>query len=187
VNSLENAIGAACREQGFALVGFAQLTPLQARETFFQQWIDEGRAGDMGWLAREPERRFDPRRLDPRLRSVISLAYPYAAPVPPRVDWRAELRGRIASYALGPDYHDTVLARTRAVAATLSALRPDAVTRIYVDTGPVFEREWAAEARLGWFGRNTNLLNRYHGSYFFLSEIFTDVEFAAPTEPYREH
>ena len=187
MNSLENAIEAASREQSFALVGFAALKPLKEREAFFQQWLEEGRSGDMGWLAREPERRFDPRRLDPRLRSVISLAYPYTAPVPPRIDWRAELRGRIASYALGTDYHDTVLARTRAVAAALSALRPHAVTRIYVDTGPVFEREWAAEARLGWFGRNTNLLNRYHGSYFFLSEIFTDVEFAMSREPYREH
>jgi len=187
VQALEDKIAAAASEQGFILVGFARLEPLRAREAFFRGWIDEGRAGDMGWLAREPERRFDPRRLDTRLRSVISLAYPYTAPVPPRIDWRAELRGRIASYALGPDYHDTVLKRTRAVATTLSALRPDAVTRIYVDTGPVFEREWAAEARLGWFGRNTNLLNRYHGSYFFLSEIFTDVEFAMSPEPYREH
>ena len=145
MQALEDKITAAANEEGFILVGFARLEPLHAREAFFRGWIDEGRAGDMGWLAREPERRFDPRRLDTRLRSVISLAYPYTAPVPPRIDWRAELRGRIASYALGPDYHDTVLARTRAVATTLSALQSDAVTRIYVDTGPVFEREWAAE------------------------------------------
>jgi len=59
--------------------------------------------------------------------------------------------------------------------------------RAYVDTGPVLEREWAAEAGLGWFGRNTNLLNRHHGSYFFLAEIFTDVEFDSAVEPYREH
>ncbi len=64
---------------------------------------------------------------------------------------------------------------------------PGALVRVYVDTGPVFEREWAAEARLGWFGRNTNLLNRYHGSYFFLAEILTDLEFEPAGEPYREH
>jgi epoxyqueuosine reductase len=187
VNSLETAIEAASREQGFALVGFARLKPLKARADFFQQWIDEGRAGEMGWLAREPERRFDPRRLDTRLRSVVSLAYPYTAPVPPRIDWRAELRRRRDNTALDADYHETVLARPLADEAKLCTLRTDAVMRIYVDTGPVFEREWAAEARLGWFGRNTNLLNRYHGSYFFLSEIFTDVEFAFSPEPYREH
>ncbi|HVA40910.1 MAG TPA: tRNA epoxyqueuosine(34) reductase QueG, partial [Candidatus Binataceae bacterium] len=108
-------------------------------------------------------------------------------PRPPDFDWRTELRGRIAAYALGPDYHDVVLRQARAVADDLAAAVAGALSRVYVDTGPVLEREWAAEARLGWFGRNTNLLNRYFGSYFFLAEILTDVEFAPAGEPYREH
>jgi epoxyqueuosine reductase len=139
------------------------------------------------WLARAPERRIDPRVLDPRLRSIVSLAYPYTPPRTPDLDWRAELRGRIAAYALGPDYHDVVLRKARVVADALVEAVPGAVSRVYVDTGPVFEREWAAQARLGWFGRNTNLLNRYHGSYFFLAEILTEIEFAPAGEPYREH
>ena len=141
----------------------------------------------MGWLAREPERRINPRVLDARLRSVVSLAFPYTPPRPPDLDWRAELRGRLAAYALGPDYHDMVLDKACVVADTLVAEIPGAISRVYVDTGPVFEREWAIEARLGWFGRNTNLLNRYHGSYFFLAEILTDAEFEPTGEPYREH
>jgi len=80
-----------------------------------------------------------------------------------------------------------VLRKARAVADGIAATVPGALSRVYVDTGPIFEREWAAQARLGWFGRNTNLLNRYHGSYFFLAEILTDVEFAPAGEPYREH
>ncbi|HJU12387.1 MAG TPA: tRNA epoxyqueuosine(34) reductase QueG [Candidatus Binataceae bacterium] len=172
---------------GFAAVGFAQLSRLSGREDFFRNWLTEGRAGEMGWLGRQPERRLDPRLLDQRLHSVISLAYPYAAPKPPVHDWRSELRGRIAAYALGPDYHDVVLEKTRLVADTLKVENSDAVSRVYVDTGPVFEREWAVEARLGWFGRNTNLINRYHGSYFFLAEIFSNLEFDRPVEPYREH
>ena len=184
---LEQILTAAAHEQGFVLVGFAPLRRLDNRAEFFNRWLAEGRAGEMGWLGRDPERRFDPRRIDPRLRSVVSLGYPYAAPAIPDLDWRAAMRGRIAAYALGPDYHDTVLARARAVAARLKDERPDAVTRAYVDTGAVFEREWAAEARIGWFGRNTNLLNRHHGSYFFLAEIFTDAEFEPSGEPYREH
>src|SRR5579863_1747302 len=176
MKALEREITAAANAAGFVLAGFAPLRRLDHREGFFRTWIDEGRPAEMAWLAREPERRFDPRRLDPRLRSVISLGFPYQAPAPSRVDWRREMRGRIASYALGEDYHDRVMARARAVAAELERLRPAALARLYVDTGPVFEREWAAEASLGWFGKNTNLLNRSHGSYFFLAEIFTDLE-----------
>lgn len=157
------------------------------REEFFRQWLAEGRAAEMSWLAREPQRRIDPGVIDLRLRSVVSLAFPYTPPRPPNLDWRAELRGRIAAYALGPDYHDVVKAKARIVAEALTAAIPGAITRVYVDTGPIFEREWAIEARIGWFGRNTNLLNRHHGSYFFLAEILTDAQFEPVGEPYREH
>ncbi len=187
MGTLEHAVTGFAMDLGFALVGFAPLRRLTNREPFFREWLQAGRAAEMGWLAREPARRFDPRVLDPRLRSVIILAYPYTAPSLPQIDWRAELRGRIASYALGPDYHHVVLHKARTIAAELLALRPQAVTRTYVDTGPVFEREWAAEARLGWFGRNTNLINRYEGSYFFLAEIFTNLEFEYSSQPYRDH
>ena len=175
MTQLDQEITAAAQAQGFVLVGFAALRGLPRGE-FYQRWLDDGRHGEMAYLAREPERRFDPRRLDARLRSVISLGYPYQAPAPANVDWRHEMRGRIASYALGDDYHDRVMAQARLVAADLQRLRPDALTRLYVDTGPVFEREWATEASMGWFGKNTNLLNRTHGSYFFLAEIFTDLD-----------
>jgi len=187
VTQLEGTVRRAALDQGFAMVGFAPIRRLDHRVEFFRDWIAEGRPAEMAWLARDPERRLDPRRLDPRIRSVISLAFPYDPPAPPPIDWRAELRGRIAAYALGPDYHDTVLAKARVVAQMLEAARPGIVTRLYVDTGAVFEREWAVEARLGWFGRNTSLLNQYHGSYFFLAEIFTDLEFAPAAEPYRDH
>lgn len=172
---------------GFVTAGCAPLRRVDEREEFLRGWLAQGRAAEMAWLAREPERRLDPRLRDPRLRSVISLAYAYAAPLPPRVDCRAELRGRIAAYALGPDYHDMLLAKTQRVAARILELHPNAIVRTYVDTGPVLEREWAAAARLGWFGRNTNLINRYYGSYFFLAEIFTDLELEGSAEPYRDH
>jgi epoxyqueuosine reductase len=187
MTAIEDRIAATASEQGFILTGFAPLRSLKDRVGFFDQWLAEGRAADMDWLAREPGRRIDPRVLDSRLRSVVSLAFPYTPPRPPELDWRAELCGRVAAYALGPDYHDVVKAKARVVAKALSAAIPGAITRVYVDTGPIFEREWAIEARLGWFGRNTNLLNRYHGSYFFLAEILTDVQFEPVGEPYREH
>jgi epoxyqueuosine reductase len=184
---LERRVADCALRLGFALVGFARIRRLAARESFLFEWLAEGRAGEMEWLRREPEQRLDPTLRDQRLRGVVSLAYPYAAPRPPILDWRSELRGRIAAYALGPDYHDVVLKKARLVAGALEAEGRETITRVYVDTGPVLEREWAAEARLGWFGRNTNLINRYRGSYFFLAEIFTNLEFDSPAEPYRDH
>jgi len=187
VPNLNKIVTTTALEQGFAMVGFAAIRPLDERREFYRQWLDDGRHGAMGYLAREPDRRFDPRVLDSRFTSVVSLAYPYHSPMPPKLDWRAELRGRIAAYALGPDYHDVVLKKARAVAEAMGKIRGGVVTRAYVDTGPVFEREWAAEARLGWFGKNTTTLNRDHGSYFFLAEIFTDLELEPTRGAYREH
>ena len=142
--TIEQAIGEAARREGFVLVGFARLRLLDHREEFYRRWLGAERHADMTYLASDPERRFDPRVLDSRLRSVVSLAYPYEPPAAPAVDWRAELRGRIAAYALGSDYHDRMLEKTQSIAGLIAAMRPGAVTRCYVDTGPVFEREWAA-------------------------------------------
>jgi epoxyqueuosine reductase len=187
MNLLREAVTRTAIEQGFALIGFARLHPLSEREDFYREWLDSGGNASMTYLAKEPELRFDPRRLDSRYKSVVSLAYPYAARATPKVDWRSEMRGRIAAYALGRDYHDVVKKRARAVGNVIRQLRRGSTTRTYVDTGPVFEREWASQSRIGWFGKNTMMLNRAHGSYFFLAEIFTDVEFDAATEPYRDH
>src|ERR1700722_7761142 len=179
------------RKLGFVLVGFSRLRRLDEREDFYRRWLADGGHASMAYLEREPERRFDPRRLDTRYKSVVSLGYPYAPLAlldkSGTIDWRAELRGRIAAYALGPDYHDYVLKRDRTIADMITRERVGTIARAYVDTGPVFEREWAVEARLGWFGKNTMLLNRDHGSYFFLAEIFTDLDFEPSAEPYREH
>src|SRR5260370_39340417 len=149
---------------GFVLVGFARLRRLQEREDFYRRWIDDGGHAAMDYLARAPERRFDPRHLDPRYKSIMSLGYPYARPALPEdsrtLDWRAEMLGRIAAYALGPDYHDHVLKRARIVADAIIKDRPSSIAHAYVDTGPGFGREWATRAGLGWFGKNTMLLNR---------------------------
>jgi epoxyqueuosine reductase len=184
---LSETLTRAAHEQGFVLVGFARLHPLRDREEFYRHWLADGGNASMTYLAKDTELRFDPRRLDARYKSVVSLGYPYAARATPDVDWRGKMRGRIAAYALGRDYHDVVKKRARAVGNVIRQLRPGSTTRTYVDTGPVFEREWASESRIGWFGKNTMILNRDHGSYFFLAEIFSDVEFDAPTEPYRDH
>src|SRR2546427_11860652 len=105
--SLEDQIRAHAAVLGFTLCGFTRLSPLP-RERFFSDWLAGGYAGEMSYLARKPERRLNPAIPFPQARSVICLGYPYAPPRLPALDWRRELRGRIAAYAAGGGYHDTI-------------------------------------------------------------------------------
>jgi epoxyqueuosine reductase len=167
-------IRAAAAELGFAGCGFAAVEPLPRRR-LLRDWLAEGRAGDMVYLRRRFHTRLDPRVLFPWARAVVSLIYPYAPPPAPPPSWRAELRGRVAAYALGADYHQTVGGRLRRLAGVIVGLGPGVRAHPYVDTGPVLEREWARRGGLGWVGRNTMLLDGRHGSWFFLAEIFTSL------------
>jgi epoxyqueuosine reductase len=170
----EETITAEARALGFPLAGCAPLAPLPL-EHFLARWLAEGRAGEMSYLARRTAERVDPRRAMPWAASVITLAYPYRPPPAPAGDWRASLRGRIAAYAFGEDYHDRVGARLRTLAERLVRLFPGTRFHPYVDTGPVLEREWAVRAGIGWIGKNTLVLHHAAGSYFFLAELFTDL------------
>ena len=162
------------RALGFPLVGCVPLEALPRAE-FLATWLAEGRAGEMRYLERRPGERLDPRRRWPWARSIVTLAFPYHPPPPPCDEWRAALRGRVAAYALGCDYHDRIAGVLRRLIERLRERWPDATFRPYVDTGPILEREWAMRSGLGWIGRNTLLLHRHAGSYFFLAELLTDL------------
>jgi epoxyqueuosine reductase len=173
--SLEAQIREQAAALGFTLCGFTRLTPLP-RERFFTDWLAQGYAGEMGYLARAPERRLDPAIPFPQARSVICLGYPYAPPRLPAIDWRRELRGRVAAYAAGADYHDTIKSKLLTLIGFLTDRYSDLWVRPYVDTGPLLEREWAVRSSLGWFGKNTMLLHKKAGSWFFLAEILVSLE-----------
>jgi epoxyqueuosine reductase len=178
----EEHVAETARALGFPLVGCTPIEPLRLGE-FLTSWLAEGRAGEMRYLATRTAERLDPRRAYPWARAIVCLAYPYRPPPPPPEDWRTTLRGRIAAYAFGRDYHDRVGALLRDLIDRLHARWPAATFRPYVDTGPVLEREWAMRAGLGWIGRNTLLLHRAAGSYFFLAELLTDLPLAAVPMP----
>jgi epoxyqueuosine reductase len=176
---------AEARALGFVLAGSAPLARLE-RARFVEAWLAEGRAGEMHYLARRTAERNDPALLVPWARAVVALAYPYAPPPPPPLDWRQSLRGRIAAYAVGTDYHDRVEALLRVLVHRLTQVFPAARFRHYVDTGPVLEREWAMQAGVGWIGKNTLVLDRDRGSYFFLAIVFTDLD-VPPSSPSSDH
>src|SRR2546428_720505 len=173
--SLEAQIREQAATLGFTLCGFTRLTPLP-RERFFTDWLAQGYAGEMGYLARAPERRLDPAIPFPQARSVICLGYPYAPPRLPAIDWQRELRGRIAAYTVGADYHEVIKSKLVTLVRFLAELHPDLWARPYVDTGPLLEREWAYRSGLGWFGKNTMLLHKQAGSWFLLAEILVSLD-----------
>jgi len=174
-SDIRSAIVTAGTRLGFVRPRVTQIVALE-RNAFYERWIDEGRAGDMRYLLHHRKARLDPRTRYPWARSIVSAFVPYQAPPPAPVDWRAELRGRIAAYALGPDYHDVVAARLRAWADAVEDIVPGCRTAAFVDTGAVFEHEWAARAGVGWTGKHTLTLSEDVGSYAFLAEMLVALE-----------
>jgi len=178
----EQIVADAARAAGFPLVGCVPVAPLPVAKRF-HDWLADGRAGEMQYLARRPERRLDPRVQFPWARSFVCVGFPYRPPPPPPHDWRTTLRGRIAAYAAGPDYHRTMRARLDGLARVLEARFPGSRHLSYVDTGAILEREWARRAGIGWIAKNTLVLHRHAGSYFFLGELVTDLELDAVPLP----
>lgn len=144
--------------------------PAELRAEYFLRWIAEGQHGDMDWLARDPGRRLDARRVLPEARSLIVVGLNYFQDPPQR-------RGVLARYALGKDYHKVLLARLKQLCRWLQA--EGGLQKPYVDTGPVLEKPLAALAGLGWQGKNTMVLNAEHGQWLFLGVILTTLDLAA--------
>ena len=181
----EDVVGTAARAAGFPLVGCVPLGPLPSAD-YVRAWLADGRGGEMGYLERRAEIRLDPRRQFAWARSLVCVGFPYRPPPPPPADWRTRLRGRMAAYTVGPDYHRHVRARLDRLAEVLTRLFPGTRYLSYVDTGAIVEREWARHAGVGWIAKNTLVLHRHAGSYFFLGELVTDLE-VDPVPLPRDH
>ncbi len=167
---------------GFSAVGVAPAQPLAG--DLFREWLERGYQAEMAYMSRNPERRLDPTQVLPGARSVISVALLYRhydRPAP-----RGDHEGQISCYARGSDYHLVLQKKLEALVASINRLSPFSRNRVYVDTGPVLEKAWAVKAGLGWQGKNTNILNRRLGSWFFLGEILTDLELEYD-EPVRDY
>ena len=174
-------------ELGFDDCRFTTAEP-PASAAAFERWLEAGCHGTMDWLVRNRERRLDPRRVLPQARSVIVLTVSYhrGTPVAPSVTG-AGPSGCVARYARATDYHDVLAAPLKALAAYVDSLAsPAARSLVYVDTGPLLERDLAARAGAGFVGKHTNLVSRRLGNWFFLAEILTPLELDPdPAEPNR--
>jgi epoxyqueuosine reductase len=146
------------------------------------EWLAAGYGGQMHYLAERQDAYRDPNHVLDGVRSIVMLAMNYCTAEPALPD---EGQGRVSRYAWGDaDYHDVIHERLKMLGDALVSNAPHAHVRGVVDTAPLFEREFAQMAGLGWIGKNTLLLNRHEGSWFFLAALLTDVQLAydAPQE-----
>jgi len=177
IKSLSARIKEEAQRLGFALVG---ISPVKAavHEESFAQWLRKGLGGELGYLQRTEELRRDPGKLVPWALSVVSVGMNYYAPMP-RPERQDGSKGWISRYAWGDDYHDVVKKKLESLLEKLREIHPGAVEgRVFVDSGPVLERDIAGVAGIGWIGKNTHLISPRRGSWFFLGELFLSVEMA---------
>lgn len=150
-----------------------------------EQFLREGRHGDMQWMAATAERRRHPLSMWPEARSIIMLGMNYAPEGDPLAALAAPNRGAISCYAQCSDYHDVVKSGLKRVAGAL-ARESGADVKVFVDTAPLMEKPLGEAAGLGWQGKHTNLVSREYGSWLFLGAILTSAELE-PDAPEADH
>ena len=173
------------RELGFAATGIAGVE-LGEDEAHLHDWLAQGQHGEMDYMARHGDKRSRPAELLPGTLRVISVRMDYGTGQDAEA-WQTLANGErayVARYALGRDYHKLMRARLKKLGAKIEdAVGPHGY-RVLTDSAPALEKALARNARLGWIGKHTLLLNRSAGSWFFLGEIYTDLPL--PPDPAPE-
>jgi len=175
---LESLIKAQGYGLGFDLVGITALGPAATADAF-DEWIAHGYEGEMSYMSRWADKRRDSRLPFEGATSAIVVAMNYGGKEP---------SGPVARYARGDDYHDVMVDRLRALHRWINEhVGRDVRGKAYVDTGPILERDLARRAGLGWFGKNTMLINPKIGSFFFLGSLFVDLALEEDTPFATDH
>ncbi|HCV44346.1 MAG TPA: tRNA epoxyqueuosine(34) reductase QueG [Bacteroidetes bacterium] len=168
---------------GFSKVGIANAEALDEEAKLLQEWFGRGHHGTMDWMARNVEKRTDPRTVVPGAKSVVCVALNYYTPLQhsnsPGV-------GKISRYAWGDDYHDVLVGRLKQLWSWMQEEFPGIDGRYYVDTGPVMDKVWAERAGIGWIAKHSNVITQEFGSWVFLGELITTLELESDS-PATDH
>ena len=170
------------KEIGFASCGISKARFLKEEEKNFENWLKQGNQGTMSYLERNFDKRLNPQKLVPGSKSVISLTFNY---FPPRKILKKN-SFIISKYAYGKDYHFVIKKKLKTLFSLIKEKIGNIEGRVFVDSAPIHERAWAKISGLGWIGKNSLLLNKKMGSYFFLAEIICDLELEYDT-PVTDH
>jgi epoxyqueuosine reductase len=167
---------------GFDFCGIATADFLEEEAPRLEQWLKQNMHGQMHYMANHFDKRLDPRKLVEGARSVVTLLYNYF----PEEDLSRSDNYKISKYAYGQDYHFVIKSKLRKLLAALQEDIGDIQGRVFVDSAPVMERAWAKRSGVGWVGKNSLLLTRQRGSFFFLAELITDLELT-PDGPMQDY
>lgn len=169
-------------ELGFSYCGISKAGFLEEDACNLEEWLKRDYHGSMSYLENHFDKRLDPTKLVPGAKSVISLIYNYY----PKEDLSSEDGYKIAKYAYGKDYHYVIKDKLKDFIEDLRSEIGDIQGRAFVDSAPVMERQWAAKSGIGWIGKNSLLLNKSMGSFFFLAELIIDLdlEYDGPVKDY---
>ena len=161
------------RRLGFDKAGVAPAGAMTEEGERLSEWLARGFHGQMSYMARDSQRRADPRLLLPSAKSVVSVALNYFRP---EKHSDAPEAGKISRYAWGDDYHDVLRDKLKSLLEWIRGRAPGVEAKICVDSSPMMDKAWAARAGLGWIGKHTNLITKEFGSWVFLGELLLSIE-----------
>jgi epoxyqueuosine reductase len=171
------------RRLGFLFCGIAKADYLEEEAPRLEAWLKQGFNGEMAYMENHFDKRLDPRKLVEGSKSIISLGLNYytdavqtAAGVP-----------KISKYAYGTDYHTVIKEKLKELLQTIQEKIGEVHGRAFVDSAPVLDKSWAKKAGLGWIGKNTNLINKDVGSFFFLAELIVDLDLEYDVASTKDH
>ncbi|HVS80889.1 MAG TPA: tRNA epoxyqueuosine(34) reductase QueG [Pyrinomonadaceae bacterium] len=166
-------IKARALQLGFHKVGIARADALSPEHARLKEWLARGYQGEMGWMARDPEQRADPRKIFPDARSVVVVASNYYTP---HAHSDHPDTGKVSRYAWGDDYHEVVGEKLRALLKWIKSQWREAEGKVCVDIQPIMDKAWAQRAGLGWIGKHTNLITEECGSWVFIGELLLSLD-----------
>lgn len=172
-------IKSTAKRLGFDFCGIAKAEFLEEEAPRLEEWLSRNYNGEMGYLANHFDKRLDPTKLVEGAKTVVSMVYNY---YPEKKLPESSEDIKLAKYAYGEDYHFVIREKLNDFLKILREEIGEIDGRGFVDSAPVMERQWAKKAGLGWLGKNSLLLNRQMGSFFFLAELIIDLE-ATPDTP----
>jgi len=166
---------------GFDFCGISKAGFLEEEAPRLEDWLNKKMHGQMDYMANHFDKRLDPRLLVDGAKSVISLLFNYYPEQEQRID-----APKISKYAYGDDYHTVIKNKLKEFLNTLEEKIGKINGRVFTDSAPVLDKAWAKKSGLGWVGKNSNLINKEQGSFFFIAELIVDLEleYDGPIEDY---